>query len=43
MFHYSKRQANLIMIHREGWYSGNAVDLYLGGAWFESRPGYLLS
>jgi hypothetical protein len=26
----------------KGWCAGNAVDLYLSGALFESRPGHLL-
>jgi hypothetical protein len=26
-----------------GWYSGNALDSHLGGAWFKSQMGHWLS
>jgi hypothetical protein len=29
---------NITHTHIGGWCSGNALDLYLRGAWFESQP-----
>ena len=31
------------IVSESGWYSGNALDLYLGGAWVEVWPGHGLS
>jgi hypothetical protein len=32
-----------LIIYRGGWHSGNTLDLYSGGAGFESGPGHRLT